>query len=392
MTFLLDKLKNRFTTMGMSYDVAYPSLYELKTRAKKRLPHFVWEYLNSGTGQEHTTQGNRYALDKIKFMPSVLHGEQTVDLTTTILNRTYDLPFGVAPVGMSGLVWANAEALLARNAVAKNIPYTLSTVACQDPEALAPHIGQNGWFQLYPPRDPDVRKDMLKRIKAAGFHTLVLTVDLPVASRRERQTRSGITQPPVLTARLLAQIMMRPAWAIAMARQGRPSMPFVASYGNAQKGLPPTEHIGYLLRTSPDWDYVKWLRDHWDGSLIIKGVLDCEPLGKLEEIGIDAVWVSNHAGRQFDAAPSSIDVLPDIRQATKLPLIADSGFETGLDIIRAYALGADFVMMAAPWHYALAALGRNGPDHLTRILELDLKANLGQLGCRDVKSTKSRLI
>lgn len=376
----------------MTYDVHYPSLYELKTKAQARLPKFVWEYLNSGTGQEHTTRLNRTALDQIKLMPSVLHGEHTVDLKTVFLGKQYDLPFGIAPIGMSGLIWANAEQTLARHAVSTNIPYTLSTVACQDPESLGPHIGQNGWFQLYPPRDPQIRTDMLNRVRNAGFHTLVLTVDLPVASRRERQTKSGITQPPVLTPRLMAQILCKPSWALSMARQGRPTMPFVASYGNAQKGLPPTEHIGYLLRTSPDWDYVKWLREHWQGPLIIKGVLDAEPIEQFEKIGVDALWVSNHAGRQFDAAPSSIDQLIAYRSATDLPLIVDSGFETGLDILRAYALGANFVMMGAPWHYALAALGDKGPAHFARILELDLKANLGQIGCANVHDTKSRLI
>ena len=376
----------------MSNDVRYPSLYELKAKAKQRLPHFVWEYLNSGTGQENTTRLNRTALDQLKFMPSVLHGDQTVDMSTMFLGRKYELPFGMAPIGMSGLIWANAEQILARHAVARNIPYTLSTVACQDPESLGPYIDNNGWFQLYPPRDPDIRKDMLARVRSAGFQTLVLTVDLPVASRRERQTRSGITQPPVLTPRLIAQILRRPMWAIQMARQGRPTMPFVASYGNAQKGLPPTEHIGYLLRTSPDWDYVQWLRDHWKGPFIIKGVLDADPIARFEKIGVDALWVSNHAGRQFDAAPSSIDQLIAYRSATHLPLIVDSGFETGLDILRAYARGADYVMMGAPWHYALAALGAKGPAHLSRILELDIKANLGQIGCAKVQDAKSRLI
>ena len=177
---------------------------------------------------------------------------------------------------------------------------------------------------MYPPRDPDVRADMLARAKNAGFSTLVLTVDVPVASRRERQARSGLTHPPHLIPRLLAQIAFRPAWALATAKSGMPKMRTLLKYiDGAMTSLPPTAHVGYLLRTSPDWDYVTWLRDHWDGPFVLKGILRPEDAMKAQELGVDAIWVSNHAGRQFDAAPASIDALPAIRAATKLPLIFD---------------------------------------------------------------------
>lgn len=368
----------------------YPGLDDVKRRAKARLPRFVWDYLDSGTGAEQARARNRTALDRIRFLPSILHGPMEPDLGTDFLGTAQALPFGIAPVGMSGLIWPDAEAALARSAAAAGIPFCLSTVASQAPEDLAPHLGEDAWFQLYPPKDEGIRADLLARARDAGFRTLVLTVDVPAASRRERQTRSGLTQPPRLTPRLLAQIAMRPAWALGIARHGMPHMRTLDKYiSGAQKNLPPTAHIGYLLRTSPDWEYVHWLRRNWDGPFVVKGVLRARDAKRLQEAGADAVWISNHGGRQFDGCPAAIDLLPEIREAVQIPLIFDSGIEGGLDIIRALALGADFVMLGRAYHYALAALGENGPAHLTDILAKDMQANMSQLGAPDLKALKS---
>ena len=376
----------------MSVDAKYPSLCDLRRRARERVPRFVWEYLDSGTGTEATTRGNRAALDRVRLMPSILHGEITPDLTTTLLGHEHSLPVGIAPVGMSGLMWPDAERKLARAAARAGLPYALSTVASVTPEDIAGDLGPHAMFQLYPPRDPKIRTDMLRRAKAAGFSTLILTVDVPVGSRRERQLRSGLTQPPKLTPRIVAQIATRPAWALGMARKGMPRMRLIDDYSPDTLGLPSNKHAGYLLRTSPDWDYLRWLRNHWEGPLIVKGVLSAMDATRLTEEGVDAIWISNHAGRQFDAAPATIEVLPTIRAATGLPLIFDGGVEGGLDILRATALGADFVMMGRGWHYALAALGPDGPDHLASILRADLEANMGQLGLSHPQEARQRLI
>ncbi len=374
-------------TAAQDLHQTYPGLSDLRARAKRRLPRFVWEYLDSATGLETTTARNRAALDRVGFLPSILHGPLNIDLSTQLFGRSLPLPFGIAPVGMSGLIWPDAEGHLARCGARNGIPYSLSTVASQSPEDLAAHLGQEAWYQLYPPKDEGIRKDMLARARDAGFKVLVLTADVPVASRRERQTRSGLTQPPRLTPRLLAQVALRPAWAIGMARQhrhegGMPHMRTLDKYTAEATGQSrsSTAHIGYLLRTSPDMDYVRWLRDNWDGPFVIKGVMRPEDAGPLQEIGVDALWVSNHAGRQFDGGPAAIDILPEIRAETDLPLIFDSGIEGGLDILRALALGADFVMLARGFHYALSALGAHGPDHMVDILRKDLEANMGQLG------------
>ncbi|MFD0857669.1 alpha-hydroxy acid oxidase [Roseovarius aquimarinus] len=376
----------------MSHDTRYPAISDLKARARARLPRFVWEYLDSGTGTERARHAGPAALQSIEMMPSILHGEFEPDLSTTLFGRAHPLPFGIGPVGMSGLIWPDAERHLARAATAAGLPYTLSTVAAQTPEQVGPHVGGEGWFQLYPPRDEEIRRDMLARARDAGFKVLVLTVDVPVASRRERQTRSGLTQPPRLGPRLMAQVALRPAWAMGMARMGMPRMRMIDKYAGTTSGLPSTAHAGYMLRTSPDMSYLDWLRANWDGPLVVKGVLDPADLPRLEAAGVDAVWISNHGGRQFDGAPASVRQLPLLRAATDLPLIFDGGITGGLDILRALALGADFVMMARPWHYALAALGPEGLPHLVRILSADMSANMGQLGARCLPDLPARLM
>lgn len=375
----------------MSLHNTYPAISDLKSRARKRIPHFVWEYLDSATGSEVTQARNRSKLDDILLNPSILHGEFAPDLSTTFLGRDYPMPVGIAPVGMSGLIWPGAEQMLARTAAAQGIPYTISTVATQTPEDVAGDIGDQGWFQIYPPRDTDIRTDMLKRARDAGFHTLVMTVDVPVASRRERQTRGGLQQPPRLTPRLAMQAAKCPAWLAGISKTGMPRMKLMDSYADQKTALPSNQHVGYLLRTSPDWAYVDKLRAEWDGPLIVKGVNLPDDAAKLETKGVDALWISNHAGRQFDGGPATIEQLPLVRAATTLPLIMDSGIEGGLDIIRALALGADFVMLGRAFHYGLGALGEKGAAHVLDILRQDMIANMGQLGTPTLADLKSRL-
>jgi L-lactate dehydrogenase (cytochrome) len=370
----------------------FPAISDLKKAARHRIPHFVWEYLDSGTGTEATLRRNRTKLDEVLFQQSILHGEFTPDIQTTFLGRDYAAPFGVAPVGMSGLIWPDAEKMLARMAAAEGIPFTLSTVATQTPEDVAAHHGGQGWFQIYPPRDANIRADMLKRAKDAGFHTLVMTVDVPVASRRERQTRGGLQQPPRLTPRLAMQAALCPAWLNGIRKTGMPRMKLMDSYATQTSALPSTQHVGYLLRTSPDWDYVDRLRAEWDGPLIVKGVMDARDTIRLAATGVDAIWISNHAGRQFDASLSTIEVLPTIRAATNLPLIFDSGVQGGLDILRAIALGADFVMLGRAFHYGLGAMGAPGAAHVVDILRQDMIANMGQIGAKTLADLPNRLI
>ncbi len=366
----------------MDLDHRFPAIADLKARARRRMPHFAWEYLDSATGDESTQRRNRAALDAVLFAPGALRGEPAPDLAVRLMGRDHPVPWGIAPVGMSGLFWPDAERMLARLAGDLGIPYGLSTVAAQPPEAVGALARGQGWFQLYPPRAADIRADMLKRARDAGFGTLILTVDAPVASRRERQTRGGVTHPPRITARTLTHILRTPAWALGTLRHGMPRLRFIESYTGAMGALPSTAHVGHLIRTAPDWDYLRILRAEWDGPFVVKGILDPREAVACRDEGVDAVWVSNHAGRQFAGAPAALDALVQIRAAVPAdyPLIYDGGIEGGLDVIRALALGADFVMLGRAWHYGLAAAGAAGARHVHDLLLADVVSNLGQLG------------
>lgn len=377
----------------MDLNLRFPALSDLCQRARRRIPHFAWEYLDSATGSESVKHLNRIALDAIRMCPSALDGEVFPDLTTTLLGQAQSAPFGIAPIGMSGLIWPGAEAALARLAARQRIPYTLSTVATRLPEEIGPLAADRGWFQLYPPRDPDIRANLLKRAKAAGFRVLVLTVDVPAPSRRERQLRADLAFPPKKTPRMLLQTALRPEWALRTLRMGVPRLRLMEEYKRLDGNAPSTGHAGYLLRVNPDWHYVAALRDGWEGPLVLKGILRAEDAARAQAAGADAVWVSNHGGRQFDGAPASVDMLPAIRAAVgpDYPLIADGGVESGLDILRMIAKGADFVMLGRAWHYALAALGPRGAAHLDHILREDLIANMMQLGLTSPPAAAERL-
>lgn len=365
----------------MDWDHRFPALSDLVARARRRLPGFVWDYVDSATGTESVKGLNRAALDAVRLVPSALHGNVVPDLATRLLGVEHSAPFGIAPIGMSGLIWPGAEAALARLAAGKRIPYGLSTVATRLPEDIGPLAGDMGWFQLYAPADTGIRADLVRRAKASGFRVLVLTVDVPAPSRRERQRRADLAIPPKKTPRMIWQAATHPAWALGTLRHGVPRLRLMDGYLKIDKDAPSTAHAGYLLRTNPDWDYVRALRDLWDGPLVLKGILRPEDAARAMAEGVDAVWVSNHAGRQFDGCPATIDVLPAIRAAVPdAPLIADGGVAGGLDILRMMARGADFVMLGRGWHYALAALGPEGAAHLDHILRDDLIANLHQLG------------
>ena len=377
----------------MDLDMRYPALSDLQAHARRRVPRFVWEYLESATGDESAHRRNAEALDAVVLKTDILGGPLKIDLTTDFLGRTISAPVGIAPVGMSGLVWPGAERTLARLAASESIPYGLSTVAAMTPEDLAPHIGDQGWFQLYPPGDPEVRADILSRARDAGFHTLVLTVDLAAASRRERQTRAQLTQPMKITPRLVLEAALRPEWSLATLRNGTPSLATLEKYADVRTARSPTAHAGYLLRTAPDWNYLKDLRDLWPGHLIVKGVLGTEPIARLIDAGVDAVWVSNHGGRQFSAAPTALDVLPAIRDAVgaDYPVICDGAVRSGTDVLRMIAKGADLVMLGRAWHWGVAARGAAGAAHVLHVLKAGMRADMAQMAISRPVDVRARL-
>lgn len=366
----------------MDLDLTHPSVDDLRTRAKKRIPKFIFEYLDSGTGRELGLKINRTSLDRIGFWPSILKGKIETKMQTSFMGQNYDAPFGIAPVGMSGMIWAGAERYLAKAAVSHNIPFTLSSVAVASPEDVAPYISNNGWFQLYPVNSIEILRQMIIRIKGAGFTKLVVTVDVPEESRRERQRRANLTVPPKVDVNTVVEVLKHPAWLFAHIREGIvPRMRFFDDF-ISERGRESFTHAGRLIRGYADWNYIKILREEWPGDLIVKGVQRPDDAKRLINEGVDCIWVSNHSGRQFEAAPAVIDSLPDIRMkvGTDIPIIYDSGISGGLDIMRALAKGADFVMIGRAFQYAVASFGVRGIDHLIHILHADIQANMSQIG------------
>lgn len=376
----------------MDLDLTHPAIADLRRSAQARLPRFAFEYLDSATGDELTAKRNRAALDAVLFEPGVLAGAIDPDLKTQFLGQEYNLPLLMAPIGMAGTVWPGAEGMMASAAARHRIGFCLSNVAAATPEETGPLADGMGWFQHYPVKDDAVRRDMLSRAKAAGFHTLIVTVDVPAESRRERQRRAHLAMPPKLSPRLISEVLRSPSWALATLTAGAPRMKFCEDYVDGS-GAKAFAHAGKLLRQYPDRDDILHLREIWDGPMVVKGVTKVTDAEWLVAQGIDAIWVSNHGGRQFDGCLAAIDILPPIRAALPdVPIIFDSGVRSGLDVLRALALGADMVAMGRAFLYALGAFGATGLDHAVHILRSDIVTNMAQMGVSDRRQLAQALV
>jgi len=380
-------MQHQYGTIGAThtrYYNAYPAVHDLMSVARRRIPYFAWEYLDSGTGIERLTGHNLQRLQRIEMVPQFMGGAYDINLQTDLMGETYAMPFGIGPVGMTGMMWPGGEHMLARTAARQNIPYCLSTVACEAPESVGPLCEGKGWFQLYVPADREVCSDILKRAWDSGFKTLMVTADVPIPSMRERQRKAGLKVPPQTDLITLLRVAARPRWALATLRYGKPRFRLLEKYAESGDLKEVSSFLGRQLNDVLNLDYMKFMRDKWKGKIVVKGILHDVDARALVEAGVDGIVVSNHGGRQFDAAPAAIDVLPAIVKAVdgKCAVLYDSGIRTGLDILRAMALGADFVLLGRAFLYGIAALGEEGGDHVANILKEDMANNLKQLGVR----------
>lgn len=370
-----------------------PTIRDLERRAKRRIPYFAWEYLASATGAEQAMHRNEAALSDITLVPKLLRGEFTPTTETELFGVAYSSPFGVAPVGLTGLIWPGADKILATAAQRLRIPHTLSTVGTEAPETIGPLVGDMGWFQLYPPRDLAVRDDLLDRAAASGFGTLVVTADVPAPSRRERQRKADIKVPPSITPKLVVQSALRPGWSRAVFSEGLPRFRTLERYVDAATLKNTAGFVGATLGGTLSYDYLAEVRERWSGNLVVKGILDPDDAERCIDHGADAIQVSNHGGRQLDGAPAAIEALPGIvsRVGTDVPVLFDSGVRSGLDVARAIALGADFVFCGRAFMFGLGALGTAGPQHVYDILHADLTNVMSQTGCETLADLRSRL-
>lgn len=370
----------------------FPAIADLEKRASRRIPHFGWEYLASGTGDESAMHRNRTAMLEVELLPQLMKGVLDPITTTELFGTEYVAPIGVAPVGMTGLIWPGSDLALARAAQAGRFPHVLSTVATTTPEDVGPVAGDMGWFQLYPPREAELRDALLDRVAGAGYRTLVVTADVPAGSRRERQRKAHIRVPPKITPRLLVQSALHPAWSIAVLRHGIPRFRTIEEYIPGGSLAAVAGFVGASLGGSLSFDYLREVRERWDGTIVVKGILDPGDARRSIDHGADAVWVSNHGGRQLEASPAAISCLRPVVEEVgdAVPVLFDSGVRSGADVARAISLGADFVFAGRPFYFGMGALGDRGAAHAYEILRDGLVNVMHQTGCETIAELRDR--
>jgi L-lactate dehydrogenase (cytochrome) len=366
--------------------------------ARRRLPHFLFEYIDGGSYAETTLQRNVQDLTEVALRQRVLRDVSSIDLTTTLFGQRYAMPVGLAPIGLAGLNARRGETQAIRAAQARGVPFCLSTVSACPLDEVAQAATQPFWFQLYMIRDRSFMRDLLDKARNTGCSALVFTVDMPVPGSRYRDVRSGLAGATDWRGKAwrTVQALARPHWAWDVGICGKPHQ-----LGNVAPVLGPNtglEDFFDWMRKNFDpsvtWKDLEWVRAEWKGPLIIKGILDREDALMAASLGADGVIVSNHGGRQLDGVPSTVRALPAIAAAVgdQVTILADGGIRNGLDVVRMLALGADSVLIGRAWAYALAARGQAGVDHVLRLIEAEMRAAMALTGCTQITDINDSIV
>ena len=352
------------------------SANDYREAARRRLPPFLFHYIDGGAYAEYTLKRNVEDLSSIALRQRVLKDMTQLDLSTEIFGEQLSLPVALSPVGLTGMYARRGEVQAAMAADKKGIPFTMSTVSVCPIEEVTPKINRPTWFQLYVLRDRKFMQNVLERAKAAGCSTLVFTVDMPVPGARYRDAHSGMSGPNAAMRRYL-QACTHPHWAMNVGLLGRPhDLGNVSKYLGKAIGL--EDYIGWLgnnFDPSISWKDLEWIRDFWDGAMVIKGILDPQDAKDAVRFGADGIVVSNHGGRQLDGVMSTATALPKIADAVKgdIKILVDSGIRNGLDVVRMLALGADLCMLGRAFVYALAADGEAGVTNLLNLIDKEMR-------------------
>lgn len=368
---------------------------DYRAAAKRRLPPFLFHYVDGGAYAEHTLKRNVADLADIGLRQRVLNNMEDLNLETRLFDETLSMPVALAPIGLAGMCARRGEVQAARAAESRGIPFTLSTVSVCPIEEVAPAINRPMWFQLYVLKDRGFMKNALERAKAAGVKTLVFTVDMPVPGARYRDAHSGMSGPNAAMRRYL-QAVTHPRWSYDVGLRGKPhDLGNISAYRGTRTGL--EDYIGWLgnnFDPSISWKDLEWIREFWDGPMIIKGILDAEDARDAVRFGADGIVVSNHGGRQLDGVPSSARALPAIADAVKgdLKILVDSGIRTGLDVVRMLALGADCTLLGRAFIYALAVDGEAGVSNLLQLIEKEMRVAMVLTGAKSISEINSDLL
>ncbi len=371
------------------------SASDYRAAAQRRLPPFLFHYIDGGAYAERTLRRNVEDLADVALRQLVLRDMSALSLETRIFNETLSMPVALSPVGLTGMYARRGEVQAALAAQSKGVPFTMSTVSVCPIEEVAPRLERPMWFQLYVLKDRGFMRNVLERAKAAGCTTLVFTVDMPVPGARYRDAHSGMSGPNAAMRRYL-QAVTHPHWALAVGLLGRPhTLGNISVYKGKNINL--EDYMGYLgenFDPSISWKDLEWIREFWEGPMVIKGILDPEDARDARRFGADGIVVSNHGGRQLDGVMSTARALPAIADAVKgdLKILADSGVRSGLDVVRLLALGADLAMMGRAYIYALAAAGGAGVAHVLELIEKEMRVAMTLTGAKTVADITPRLL